>query len=179
MDSLLCAAQGRMLLASIVLLASISACSREYPSPEAWILSDGQELSEAFADDSLAVLLVIDPNESFQCQGILAEWLEWRRQGGHFLLLFSRTPTSAERHALSGVGLEADDTVIDRGPPEWQTPIELVVDHGTVVYVAPSVRGPTSALAQFLRDMPLAAFVQRRRDDRADSQPLGPEGRRK
>ncbi len=134
-------------------------CSRPTIPPEHWQLADGRPLGELLMDSAPTAVLVVAPGECFQCLGIVAPWLEWRRGGaGRFLLLLSRPPDATERRILTAAGIPFDGTIAQDPPPD-STPMELVFLGGRVLYAEGRLRGPSSVLLDKLRTMSLGEFA--------------------
>lgn len=113
-------------------------------------------------DDQPSVILVLDPSECFSCEGILADWLEWRRKHPErFRLVFTRDPTDAEYRRTRLINLRVDGTLHPTSRPSTlHTPLELVLRDGQVVYADSGLVGrPTTRLLQVLRESSLETFL--------------------
>jgi hypothetical protein len=114
--------------------ASLAACS----GTENWdsrLLETGEPLPRIVQSDT-GIVLVYDPADCFTCYGSLQPWLELsRRQPSTVALVFTRSPSSAERRQLATYRISARGTLAPLHRPfggRPKTPQELLIVHGEI-----------------------------------------------
>ncbi|HEX9727814.1 MAG TPA: hypothetical protein VGA37_04865 [Gemmatimonadales bacterium] len=115
---------------------ALAACGGYEPGFGQIALASGMHFDDLSKGGATVVVLVYDPADCFVCFGPLAQWMDLRRLHPDLVkLVFSREPTTVEARRLRFYRIVPDEVFARSSRPRsLQTPTELVLADGEVVY---------------------------------------------
>jgi hypothetical protein len=110
----------------------VAGCTSDPPSIANLRLSSGQTVGEFVSASDTSVVLLYDPSDCFSCSGVLAQWIELRRQiHARVYLVFTRKPTDSEERQLAVYRVKSDGFLAKGGRSDQiRTPTEHLFIHG-------------------------------------------------
>lgn len=138
-----------VLSAATIGLAAGAGRSRSAATPiDQRPLSNDSALSTLALGRDTSVVLLYRPADCFSCYGVLADWLQWKAEGGgDVTLVLTRAPRPAQLTQLGLFGITDYRILRDEAPLGFDLPATLLFAGGALVAIAPVKPGHDMLLA--------------------------------